>query len=467
MVTVAGTNAFADLRKLADWFGSLESGAQTLSVDRLVRRLGAMAIPLLGRELLNGSPRRRDASIAALASIAFSGAATERDRVVAELRTIATAATSDEPKLHALGLLAELGVKGTARLGDPDAMQRRSAHELALRLDSPAEVASAAELMIKQLSPDELIQLLTVMTESTPAAARRLACELAVRLDLDSELRDRCVAIVDHVDPAPHAPASQRPTHVTVLVDAYARLALIASRKLGGEKKWRRWTVLIGTAGRIEDAMYEADARDGDTQPLIDNLCADGYRIASTDLERARTVMLAAARITPALPSAYYLGRDLLDLADAHLGHRAVATSNALARAVELLASNEHARAEALLARCDESLPDVAAALGSCALATNRPAIAAEHFARAIAAEPAWPLHHWNLACALHQTADGAGCLVALRRFVSASATPSGLYADPDQPGRVACAERLIAELARTAKLKRRPRRSSKKKLTS
>src|SRR4051812_21641505 len=124
MVTVAGSNAFADLRKLADWFGNLgESQGGSIGVDRLVRRLGATAIPLLGRELQQRDARRRDAALGALAVVAMVA----RDRVVSELRTIATSAESDEPKVDALGLLAELGVKSAARFHDPDAMQRRSA----------------------------------------------------------------------------------------------------------------------------------------------------------------------------------------------------------------------------------------------------------------------------------------------------------------------------------------------------
>ena len=206
----------------------------------------------------------------------------------------------------------------------------------------------------------------------------------------------------------------------------------------------------------IEDCLHEDDARDGDTAQLIANLCTDGYRVASTELDRARTIAIAAARLTAtALPAAYYLGRDLLELGDAHLGARApaVVNGNAHSRALELIELGDHARAEVLLARCDAANPDVAAALAACALATSRPALAIEHLQRAIAGDPAWPLHHWNLAVALHQLEDHASCCIALRRFVAASAAPSGLYADPAQPGRVACAERLLAELDRTARL--------------
>src|SRR5439155_10444359 len=96
---------------------------------------------------------------------------------------------------------------------------------------------------------------------------------------------------------------------------------------------------------------------DGDHAPLIARLVADGYQVASTDLERARGLVAAAARQTTSsdavkLSSAYYLGRDLLDLGEAHLGGRVHAhpTSTSLGRAVELLADGEVSRAHLLLA---------------------------------------------------------------------------------------------------------------------
>jgi tetratricopeptide (TPR) repeat protein len=228
--------------------------------------------------------------------------------------------------------------------------------------------------------------------------------------------------------------------------------------------------VLIGASGRIEDCVHEEDAGPAeDAEALLATLCGDGYRIASRDRDRAREVVVAAVRATAEsaqpLPSPYYLGRDLLELGDAHLGARGHgdAASAALGRAIELIAGGDPARALALLARCDPDNPDAAAAIAAILLAQHRPAAALAPLERALAAEPGWPLHHWNHAAALHQLGDDRGCYHALRRFVATSATPSGLYADPDQPTRVGCAERLMAELERSARLtgrslRRRPR---------
>jgi hypothetical protein len=259
---------------------------------------------------------------------------------------------------------------------------------------------------------------------------------------------------------------TQRPVQVAVLVDANHKVVVVASRKVS-IRRWRRWAVLIGAHGAIDDCVHDerpasSAASDGDNAPLIARLVADGYQVASTELERARGIVAAAARQSTLegdnkLPSAYYLGRDLLDLGEAHLGGRVHAhpTSTSLGRAVELIADGDHARAQLLLARCAESA-DVAAATASCLLAQNRVADALPYLLAAAQLEPDFPLHHWNLASVLHHLGDAgslAACYAALHRFLSTSEQPTGLVADPDQPARVALAIRLSAELERTARL--------------
>ena len=482
MVRIADSeDPFVDLRRLVDWFATRPT-RPSLHVEKIVERLGPIAVPLLGRELRSREPCRRDAARAALAQLATTDA---RDRVIAELRAITRSGASDEEKTCAVGLLGELGERGAARFTDPLAIQRRSAVALAGQLESASDVAAAADLMVRQMQHDEITQLLGVMADAVPASAQRLGRELCARLDLARELREQIaeVTLVHGVatpitdDLARRAP---RPTHVSVLVDAAARLVVVASRKLSGERRWRRWAVLIDASGRIDDCIHEDHAgTDGDAAGLIASLVADGYRVSSTELERARELVAAAARRTGAaadarerLPSAYYLGRDLLDLGEAHLDRARVdPTSATLGRAVELIADGELSRAQDLLARCDgPGEAEVAAAIAACLLAQQRPAEAIAHLARAIELEPTWPLHHWNLAAACHQLGDAVTCYHALGRFVATSATPSGLYGDPDQPGRVAVAIRLMAELERCARLAgaplarpRRKRRTTKR----
>jgi hypothetical protein len=467
--------AFADLRKLSDWF-STSPQRSSLHIERMVRRLGATAVPMLGRELTSSDVRRREAARDCLLLVA----AEVRERVLVELRAIIAGeragerAKADEVKVCTLGLLAELGEHAAAQLDDPSAMQRRSALALGAQLETAADVASAADMMIGKLDTAAIVQMVEALSEAAPEAAQRLATELVGRLDLDAEVREY-ISAQEYAAPAKPktlesiaaAKRTPRPTHVAVLVNQQARFVVVASRKLSGERRWRRWAVLIGTAGQIEDCLHEEavprtpNGEDADAAPLIANLVADGYRVVAdrgTDLDHARAVVAAAARLTASRPdprgltSAYYLGRDLLDLGDAHLGPRRTQTP-ALARAIELLADGDATRALALLVEQPSDGPDHAATIAACALAQGRHADAVEPLGKAIAAEPAWPLHHWNLAVACHALGDHAGTYHALRRFVATSARPTALLGDPDQPARVAFATHRVAELERAARL--------------
>ncbi len=483
---MAVDGAFTDLRKLSDWFArSAPAAPQTTTPTtlqmllRITRRLGTTAVPLLGRELRSTDAGRREAAREALAVLAATPA---RPRVIGELRTVTVDASGDEAKVCALGLLAELGERGAARFTDPTAIQRRSALALASQLETMADVASAADMMVRQLGDDDVMQMVSVLLEVAPAAAQRLASELALRLDVATAQRARIAALVTTAPAAPSQTPRRatRPTQVAVLVDAAARIVVVASRRVSGERRWRRWAVLISATGSIDDCLHEDDANDpSGADPgatLIASLCADGYRVASTDVDHAQHVVAAAVRrtaIDPAkLTSPYYLGRDLLELADAHVVRRLPRQSavTAVDRALELIATNEISSARAVLEQADAASPDVCGALAACMLLQGEPGAAVAVLERAIAAEPSWPLHHWNLATALHRLAEPRRCYHALRRFVATSALPTGLYGDPEQPGRVACAERMLAEIERTARLTgtslARPRKKSSRART-
>jgi hypothetical protein len=458
----AASTSFIDLRRLADWFDSLSAHRTAApSIERVVRRLGGVCIPLLGRELVSTDARRRDAARAALAQVARDA----RARVIALLREIAASTTAcDDGKVAAVGLLSELGERSSAKFTDPSAIQRRSALALATELDNPADVAAAADMMIQQLDDDEIVQLIEVMVAASQGAAYHLAVELCARLDVDADTRERIahIALGNQVPLPVHDRRAPRPLHTAVLVDTSGRAVVVACRKLAGERRWRRWAVLIDARGGINDCVHEdRAAHDADHAPLIASLVADGYHLVTTDVERARGLVAAAARQSATaseapdrLPTAYYLGRDLLDLGEAHLGGRVHAhpTSTTLGRAVELIADNELPRAQVLLARCPESA-DALAATAACLLSQQRAADALAPLTRAIELEPDFPLHHWNHAALLHQLGDARGCYAALRRFLSTSERPTGLFADPDQPSRVALASRMISDLERNARL--------------
>src|SRR6185503_3785708 len=136
MVWPVTEGLFRDLRKLADWFSTGSDRPSSLEQQRLatlVKRLGATAVPLLGRELRSGEPRRREAARTALAAIAAHGGVA-RARVTAELHAITGAAVDDDAKVVALGLLSELGEHADAQFADPVAIRVRAAVALASQL---------------------------------------------------------------------------------------------------------------------------------------------------------------------------------------------------------------------------------------------------------------------------------------------------------------------------------------------
>src|SRR5687767_11453791 len=133
MVAPVSEGLFRDLRKLADWFSTGAGRPSSLDRQRLatlVKRLGATAVPLLGREVRSGDPRRREVARDALAAIAAHGEAA-RARVAAELHAITAGAVADEAKVVALGLLSELGERADVQFADPAAIRARAATALA------------------------------------------------------------------------------------------------------------------------------------------------------------------------------------------------------------------------------------------------------------------------------------------------------------------------------------------------
>lgn len=485
---MADDSAFADLRKLADALAALETrtlrAAATRSIEQLAHQLDALAVPLLVRTLA-GTPVAREAARHALVTLAARLSA--RTRVLEALRALIADHASDDTKVCALGLLAELGAPETAKFSDPVAIQRRSALALAAQLETPSDIANAADMMVRKLAERDVLQMLEVLVDVAPAAAHRLAGELALRLDVDREQRARIAAVIGAAPRLESVPPTRptRPTHVAVLVDAAARMVVVATRKQAGERTWRRWAVLIGASGCIEDCLHEDAAPDGALDPtatLIANLCADGYRVASSELEHATMLVATAARRTSradvTLGSSYYLGRDLLELRDAHVIPQTLAPAAPLSRAFDLLAAGELAEARTLFERCSTEIAmtlDWAGGYGACLLAQGEHAAAIAPLERAVAGEPAWPLHHWNLAAALHKLGDARGCQAALRRFLTTSAQTQVLVDDLDQPARLAHAKQLVAELERIARLDQaltprrraasaRPRATSKKR---
>ncbi|MEZ4368269.1 MAG: tetratricopeptide repeat protein [Kofleriaceae bacterium] len=192
--------------------------------------------------------------------------------------------------------------------------------------------------------------------------------------------------------------------------------------------------------GRLERELLAPLRREG----YVD--VVDATDAAERDL-LARAAR-AAVGLHRDLPAAYYLGRDLLALGDAHLGQTPELTEDApqLGRANELLAAGDTDGARPLLERAAALRPDdpeIASSLGLCLLACGEVPAARAWLERAATLAPSWPLHHWNAAAAAQRAGDQRACQQALRGYLRhADAAAAAL--DPEQPRRRALAHAMV-----------------------
>lgn len=450
--TISGS--WARLHRLQ---ASFAAAARTRADQRTTladaRALGATAVPACVRAL-HGPSAGRPWVVTVLRAVAE--VAPERVRL--GLRALTDGGAPDDVKLVALSLLAELGDEtATARFVDPIAVHRQSLARFDSQLGSPADVASAAELLMARLAPTALVEFVAAFAEACPEGARRLGEELCARVELDVQARlevDRLMAPL-RLAAAPDVRPQGRPALLTGLRHGDGRAVIAIARRVTGQRRWRSLCVLIDNGGALADVLYRdvgtlAELRD----QVISPIAADGYqRIVVTAASARRLVALAARRavgLGRPLSSGYYLGRDLLELADSHLqGERSADAAALLGRALELLAQNDRVRARPLLEHVVERRPDDAeavSALGLCLLGQGALDLAVRSLARAAELEPAWPLHHWNLAAAAHRAGRLEVCAQALVDFLARADEPTAATIDAGHHGRVALARRFIAD---------------------
>lgn len=456
------SGSWAGLHRLRSSF----DGPRTRSEERVLldeaRALGATAVPLCARELAAGTELDRRTWAITLLRVLSEIAG---DRVRGALLEVAAGPSCDDVKLATLGLLAELGDEtATARFADPDRVHQQSLERFATQLDTAADVASAADLLVSRLEPEEIIDFVESFAEASPDGARRLADELCARVDLDVAARSELVRVAAPLRltcPPPVARPLGRPALLVglrhhdgrIVVAVARRCAAIDGRPAG--RRWRFLCVLCDAAGSISDVHYRDDATLSVLRvEVVGPLEAAGYeRFAVTGAAARRMVGAAARRSVTAgrtLPSAYYLGRDLLGITDGHVvGGRAGEPAALLGRAVDLLAAGESARARPLLEHCVAIAPDdaeAASSLGLCLLAMGELAAAIRHLARAAWLEPGWPLHHWNVAAAAHRAGELGTCARALAAFLARADDPLAGAVDPGHARRVSLARRFIAD---------------------
>ncbi len=455
--TISGS--WARLHRLQASFAAVaRSRADERAALADARALAATAVPACLRAL--GGPT---AGRAWVVTVLRAVAEVAPDRVVAGLRALIDGPVADDVKLTVLSLLAELGDEtATARFADPLAVHKQSLARFESQLGSPADVASAAELLVSRLAPTALVEFVEAFAEACPDGARRLGEELCGRVELDVIARlevDRLMAPL-RLAAAPAIRPQGRPALLTGLRHPDGRAVIAIARRVAGERRWRSLCVLIDATGALADVLYRdagtlAELRDR----VIEPIAVEGYdRVAMTPTSARRLVGFAARRAVALgrpLPSGYYLGRDLLELADSHLqGERSPDAAALLGRALELLATGDRARARPLLELVVRRQPDDAEAvsgLGLCLLGLGEHDAAVRALARAAELDPAWPLHHWNLAAAAHRAGRLDVCADALVAFLARADEPAAATIDAGHHRRVAIARRFVADHRRYA----------------
>jgi tetratricopeptide (TPR) repeat protein len=459
MTGAAGS--FVGLQTLATSFTSRSRRGRE-AIERAVH-LGGVAIPLCLREIRSADEDRRDWARQLL--LAIADAPPLRARIVASLRasTSSPEPLDDEAKVAALALLAELGEpQATASFRDPRAIQRRSLGELAELLTCRSDVALAADLAVTQLDGDALLELIDSLAHTAPGRTRHLVDELLLRTDLDPALRSELVLVAAPlalVAREPLADPPRRAPRVIVLGHPNGRTVAIVLRR--DDDHWRCLVALVDPAGHLCDALYREDAAPRAVRDeLIAPLLLDGFVPTRCRFAAVRTKIATAARRTVTdrleLPGAYFLGRDLLGLGDAHQPDwrdrwEPDLPTTLLGRATDLLSTGEVERARPLLERCVDLVPDdadAAAGYGLCLLGNGDLAGARLQLERAVALDPACALHHWNLAAVAHRQGSLGACYLALRRYVALERGQ-----DADAAARLALAGHFVADHERLVRL--------------
>ncbi|HLU69116.1 MAG TPA: tetratricopeptide repeat protein [Kofleriaceae bacterium] len=438
------TTSFVKLRRLVVGFDHLrdgrpESAGEERALLRIACQLGATALRVLLGELGSTDDGRARWAHTLLAHMARGDQL--RGRIVADLGALLRRPDApDRAKLRALTVLAELDAElPGAELADPDDARRRSLHELALCLDSPAGVARAADHLIDGLSPEDMLDLFDELVESEPVSALALLDELLVRDELDDgfrhELRQRRASarqIGAHGRPAAPRRAAPAPrTRFARHADG-RRILITCARQAGARPPRRRLLCLLVSAdGHLLDGYYAEDLTAGAIErQFAAPLAEQGFELEPAGLDAARGFVIQAARAAVragrALPRAFYLGRDMLGLRDEHLDgtprHRAeVDLAALLDRAIELVAAGEPAQARPLLERYVAEVPDDPeghAQLGLCHLGLGDGDAALHHLGRATWLVPDEALYHWNTSAAAHALGHPGACYLALRAYL-------------------------------------------------
>jgi Flp pilus assembly protein TadD len=463
------STSFVKLVRLGASFTEIEARgrlpvAHERTVRRLVVELGATAVPALVRQLCGGRVTSAGWAAALLEELAERPDG-PRLRVAAALRAAAAEATVNEPaRMRVLSLLARIGVELPATVTIPNlfTLRDRSLRELASSLDSAAEVARAADLLVTQLDDDDLLDFCDDFVTREPASAAALLDEMLGRDDVGEQTRGELRRLRAPLAVGPRSHAGRGPGGRPMVQGGRHRdgrhVLVAVTPRPGVPRRYRALVAVIGKAGLLEAVTYQPELTLGALQRnVVAPLRTAGFALRRATLRLAASRIAVAARAARAdarkLPSDFYLGRDIVGLTSEHLGAGPPSSHHAalLSRALDLLAAGEQAQARPLLLRyvaLRPEDPEGCANLGVCLLGLGAAGEALTHLRRAIWLEPQGSLHFWNLAAAHHARGDLGGCYLALTDYVDRNDTSAraeerqrvaaGFLAEYDRLARVA-----------------------------
>lgn len=445
---LAGESAFLSLQRVARSCDRVRRGerlreAEETALRRAVVELGCRAVPLLSRRLERAHGDELEWTLSLLVELLADEDLHER--VLIALRDTATSERAgDTARMLCLALLAELqaDLPGEDALGDGSTAPsshttERSLDELARHLDRRPEVARAADYLVNELEPIDLLEVVNALCLREGGRAGALVDEMLARDDVHEQVRSELSRVAAPIRDrrSTRKPPARATGPLRAAIGTYATgtAVLVASQPLAGSRPPRRRALIceLSPEGLVAGALYREDFTPrGVEREIIAHLEREGFAFESVTAAAARDRLAAAALATHnagrQLPRGFYLGRDILDLSDEHVGERRRAlvrdhASALLGRAADMLAEGEFAEARPLLERYTQMQPndaDGAAGLGSCLLALGELGRAIEALQRATRLDPGCALHYWNLAAALHRAERRGGSYLALQSYL-------------------------------------------------
>ncbi len=437
---------FLELRQLLASFeehaeGTPRSAEHKDAIYHLVDHIGALAVPTLLRQLFVGPS---DAQWAAELLIRLADSDARCDRIARALHN--ELQTHELPHSCRFAVAEVLGYLGVP-VPWPDFVSaedsaQHSLCDLAACIDSPAELARAADTLLADLPVSEVVEFVEDFAGQEPGIALMLIDELLMRDSLTERTRASLrqlgvsASIESRTLSLPQRPLRDDANRPGLRIAAHASgrttLVAYASADASGPRLYRALSLHVDDAGVLQDCEYlEQVPRNTLESLIIRPLVEAGYELSPIApgalRQRAISATQLRARGGRSIPRAYYLGRDLMGLRGEHMPQRSAHSvrknqdAALLARGTELLSRGKARIAKELLVQYAKGHPndsEALATLGNCLVKTGDIEAARDYLARAAQLSPHVGRYHWNRAALAHQEGRIGDCYVALQAYL-------------------------------------------------